>query len=52
MAITKLQAIQENLTAATGPSTLSGMPFLGPKTPSPTMISNISLQVRGKVRVK
>ncbi len=46
MAITKLQATQENLTAATGPSTLSEMPFLGQGDTPGGVRSHITLRQR------
>ncbi len=50
MAIIKPQVTQENLTAATGPSTLSGMPVLGQDTEVYHAQSHISPQIRGRVR--
>ena len=50
--IIKPQVTQENLTASTGPSTLSGMPVLGQADITGHCRSHISPQVRGKVRVK
>ncbi len=52
MAIIKPQVTQEYITAATGTSTLSGMPVLGQDTVIDHYLSNISPQVRGKVRVE